>query len=55
MTNIEDPSLAQIGAQAAATNRAPRAEAMLQQAIELVENARPMPLSASSMIKSMGR
>jgi hypothetical protein len=30
--------------------RAPRAEALLRQAIELVEQARPMPLSASSMI-----
>lgn len=30
--------------------RAPEAEALLRQAIELVEEARPMPLSASSMI-----
>jgi cell division septum initiation protein DivIVA len=30
--------------------RAPQAEALLRQAIEIVENARPMPLSASSMI-----
>jgi vacuolar-type H+-ATPase subunit H len=30
--------------------RAPQAESLLRQAIELVEEARPMPLSASSMI-----
>jgi len=30
--------------------RSPRAEALIRQAIELVEQARPMPLSASSMI-----
>jgi len=30
--------------------RAPRAEALLRQAIELVQQARPMPLSGSSMI-----
>lgn len=30
--------------------RAPQAEALLRQAIDLVQNARPMPLSASSMI-----
>ena len=30
--------------------RAPQAEALLRQAIELVDAARPMPLSASSMI-----
>jgi len=30
--------------------RSPRAEALMRQAIELVEQARPMPLSASSMI-----
>jgi hypothetical protein len=30
--------------------RAPQAEALLRQAIEIVESARPMPLSASSMI-----
>jgi len=30
--------------------RAPQAESLLRQAIELVEAARPMPLSASSMI-----
>lgn len=30
--------------------RAPQAEALLRQAIELVDQARPMPLSASSMI-----
>lgn len=30
--------------------RAPRAEALLRQAIELIEQARPMPLSGSSMI-----
>ena len=30
--------------------RAPEAESLLRQAIELVESARPMPLSASSMI-----
>ena len=30
--------------------RSPQAEALLRQAIELIEQARPMPLSASSMI-----
>ena len=30
--------------------RAPQAEALLRQAIDLIEQARPMPLSASSMI-----
>ncbi|MBT5139514.1 MAG: hypothetical protein HOH36_10635 [Acidimicrobiaceae bacterium] len=30
--------------------RAPQAESLLRQAIEIVETARPMPLSASSMI-----
>ncbi|MGB1504825.1 MAG: hypothetical protein ACPHIC_04390 [Acidimicrobiales bacterium] len=30
--------------------RSPQAEALIRQAIELVEQARPMPLSASSMI-----
>jgi len=30
--------------------RAPQAESLLRQAIELVQDARPMPLSASSMI-----
>lgn len=30
--------------------RAPQAEALIRQAIELVDQARPMPLSASSMI-----
>jgi hypothetical protein len=35
---------------AAPSYRAPQAESLLRQAIELVEAARPMPLSASSMI-----
>ena len=35
---------------AAPPYRAPQAEALLQQAIDLIEQARPMPLSASSMI-----
>ncbi len=37
-------------AEGAPNYRAPQAESLLRQAIELVEEARPMPLSASSMI-----
>jgi hypothetical protein len=38
------------GADGAPAYRAPRSESLLRQAIEIVEAARPMPLSASSMI-----
>jgi len=37
-------------AEGAPNYRAPQAESLLRQAIELVKEARPMPLSASSMI-----
>ena len=50
MTNTDDPTVAHLDAPAAAAHRAPPAEALLQQAVTMIENARPMPLSASSMI-----
>lgn len=50
MTNTDDPAVAHRATPDAAAHRAPQAEALLQQAIGLVDNARPMPLSASSMI-----
>ena len=43
-------SAAETGEGTAPSYRAPQAESLLRQAIELVEAARPMPLSASSMI-----
>ncbi|MEM7140124.1 MAG: hypothetical protein AAF548_03765 [Actinomycetota bacterium] len=49
MSDTEEPTPAATDG-AAPTYRAPQAESLLRQAIDLVEEARPMPLSASSMI-----
>ena len=46
----EDEPVAGTAEQSTTSYRAPQTESLLRQAIELVEEARPMPLSASSMI-----
>mgnify|MGYP001548294457 CR=1 FL=1 len=43
MSEVPDP-------EAVPAYRAPQSESLMRQAIEMVEAARPMPLSASSMI-----
>lgn len=48
--NAEDESEETTAEGAAPRYRVPQAESLLRQAITLVEDARPMPLSASSMI-----
>lgn len=45
-----DGSIVRGEADSAPSYRAPQAESLLRQAIQIVEEARPMPLSASSMI-----
>ena len=50
MTDSRQPVDKGNGEGSAPGYRAPQAEALLRQAIELVDAARPMPLSASSMI-----
>ena len=50
MTDSPPPVDESSAERAAPGYRAPQAEALLRQAIELVDAARPMPLSASSMI-----
>ncbi|MDG1876431.1 MAG: hypothetical protein P8I99_03335 [Acidimicrobiales bacterium] len=47
----DQPSLAGPGGAGGAPEyRSPQVEALIRQAVEIVEQARPMPLSASSMI-----
>ena len=50
MTHTEGPAPARAPRAPASADRAPHAEALLKKAIDLIDQARPMPLSASSMI-----
>ena len=48
MTDAQEPT--EDSVEGAPSYRAPQTESLLRQAIEIVDEARPMPLSASSMI-----
>jgi len=50
MTHAEGPAAARAPQAPTSADRAPHVEAALKQAMDLIEQARPMPLSASSMI-----